>query len=243
MRLRFLPALLLVVAMAGTAFADSTGPGIGPDEALQRLMAGNARFVAETPAKQNLSAKRLATSQHGQAPYAIILSCADSRAPVELIFDEGVGDLFVIRVAGNVAATDEVGTAEYGADHLNVPLLVVMGHTQCGAVTAVVQGAEVHGSIPMLVAPIVPAVTAVEKSNPKHDRAALVPKVIEANVWQAIDDTMRQSPIIRARVAAGKLKVVGAIYHIDDGKVEWLGEHPMQARLLNYTSGPAKAHR
>ncbi|HEU6437592.1 MAG TPA: carbonic anhydrase [Nitratidesulfovibrio sp.] len=243
MRFRFLPILLLVAALTGTAFAGNQGPGIGPDEALQRLMAGNARFVAEAPARQNLTAKRLATAQHGQTPYATILSCADSRAPVELIFDEGVGDLFVIRVAGNVAATDEVGTAEYGADHLGVPLLVVMGHTQCGAVTAVVQGAEVHGSIPMLVAPIVPAVAAAEKSNPKLDRAALVPKAIEANVWQAIDDTMRQSPIIRTRVAEGKLKVVGAIYHLDDGKVEWLGEHPQQARLLSYTSGPAQAHK
>lgn len=243
MRLCFLSALLLMAAMAGTTFAGSPGPGIGPDEALQRLKEGNARFVAETPTRQNLATRRLATSKNGQTPYAIILSCADSRAPVELIFDKGVGDLFVIRVAGNVAATDEVGTAEYGADHLNVPLMVVMGHTQCGAVTAMVQGAEMHGSIPALVAPIAPALSVVEKSHPGLDRAALVPKVIEANVWQAIDDTMRQSPIIRARVAAGKLKVVGAIYHLDDGRVEWLGEHPLQATLLGYTGGPAKARK
>lgn len=240
MRLRFLSTLLLLAVMAGTAFAASSGPGIDPDQALQRLKEGNARFVADTPAKKDIAAKRLATSKDGQTPYAIILSCADSRAPVELIFDEGVGDLFVIRVAGNVAATDEIGTAEYGADHLNVPLMVVLGHTQCGAVTAVTQKAEVHGSIPRLVAPIAPAVTAAEKANPKLERSALVPKVIEANVWQAIDDTMRQSPIIRARVAAGKLKVVGAIYHLDDGKIEWMGEHPQQAKLLCYTGGPAE---
>lgn len=243
MRLRILPTLLLVTAMAGTAFAASNGPGISPDQALARLKEGNARFVADTPARPNLAGKRLLTSQNGQTPYAIVLSCADSRAPVELVFDQGIGDLFVIRVAGNVAATDEIGTAEYGADHLNVPLMVVLGHTQCGAVTAVAQGAEVHGNIPALVAPIVPAVAAAQKANPKLERSALVPKIIEANVWQAIDDMMRQSPIIRARVAAGKLKVVGGIYHLDDGKVEWMGEHPQQAKLLTYTSGPAEAHK
>ena len=151
MSLRILPSLLLVTAMAGTAVAASNGPGISPDQALARLKEGNARFVSDTPARPNLAGKRLLTSQNGQSPYAIVLSCADSRAPVELVFDQGIGDLFVIRVAGNVAATDEIGTAEYGADHLNVPLMVVLGHTQCGAVTAVAQGAEVHGNIPALV--------------------------------------------------------------------------------------------
>jgi carbonic anhydrase len=139
--------------------------------------------------------------------------------PVEILFDQGVGDLFVIKVAGNVADTDEIGSAEYGVDHLGTPVLMVLGHTYCGAVTAVTTGAEVHGSIPLLVDNIVPAVEKAKHEHPGAEKAELINAAIEANVWQAVDDIMTKSHAIAERAAAGKVLVVGAIYDILTGKV------------------------
>ncbi|MFN9972998.1 MAG: carbonic anhydrase, partial [Phycisphaerae bacterium] len=110
-----------------------------------------------------------------------MLGCADSRVPVERVFDQGIGDVFTVRVAGNVAKVDEIGSVEYAAGHMNVPLLVVLGHTKCGAVTAVVNNAKVGGSIPGLVSSIVPAVESARKLDPKATGEALIPLAIEAN--------------------------------------------------------------
>jgi len=222
------------VLCAAMAWASSTGPGVTPDEALTKLKDGNTRFVQGKCAYPNQGADRRAeTFKGGQHPYAVVLTCADSRVPPEVLFDQGIGDIFTIRVAGNVMATDEIGTAEYGVEHLAVPLLLVMGHTKCGAVTAVVAGDHVGGSIPKLVAPIAPAVRTAVKNNPNLDKAALVDKAIEENVWQAIADAVKGSPDIKRLAASGKLKIVGAVYHIDSGEVVWLGEHPAKARLLS----------
>lgn len=219
---------------AAMAWASSAGPGVTPDEALAKLKDGNVRFVqGKTTHPNQDAARRMETFKGGQHPFAVVLSCADSRVPPEILFDQGIGDVFSIRVAGNVMATDEIGTAEYGVDHLAVPLLVVMGHTKCGAVTAVVAGDHVGGSIPKLVAPIAPAVRTATKNNPNLDKAALVDKAIEENVWQAIADAVKGSPDIKRLAASGKLKIVGAIYHIDSGEVVWLGEHPAKAKLLS----------
>jgi len=122
------------------------------DEAIKVLKEGNSRCMSGAPKHPNQDQEcRLLTATMGQRPYATVLSCSDSRVPVEILFDTGIGDLFVIRIAGNVADVDEVGTIEYGVDHLGTPVLVVLGHTRCGAVTAVAQGAKLHGSIPQLV--------------------------------------------------------------------------------------------
>ncbi|MBD3266596.1 HAMP domain-containing protein, partial [bacterium] len=237
-------ALILLVGVFGTmhGWASNTGPGISPDEALQLLQEGNARYVTGNRSYPNLDAKRLATVASGQHPFATVISCSDSRVPPEHLFDRGLGDIFTIRVAGNVCDTDEIGSIEYGVDHLGTPLMVVLGHTGCGAVTAVVTEAEVHGSIPPLVDNIQPAVFAAQNIHPYLQGKALVPEAVKANVWQAIDDLFKHSPSTQERAKNGRVRVVGAIYHLEDGTVEWLGQHPKQDELLKYTSGPAAGH-
>jgi carbonic anhydrase len=231
----------LVLIVAGGA---GPGPGVSPDEALQQLKTGNAQFLAGENRHPRANAQRVAsTAQQGQHPVACILSCSDSRVPPEIIFGHGVGDLFVVRVAGNVCGDDELGSLEYGVDHLEAPLLVVMGHTGCGAVTAAVTGAELHGHVAALIDHIRPAVAAAQRLNPQLSGAELVPAAIQANVWESIRQLLKQSPIVRQRVAAGKLKVVGAVYAIEDGKVQWLDQFSDQARLLRASATGSDAPR
>ncbi len=167
-----------------------------------------------------------------------MITCADSRVSPEILFDVGLGDVFVVRVAGAVANTDQVGSVEYAVGHLDVPLLVVLGHSKCGAVAAVVRGEEVEGNIPDAVKNIDPVVRRVKAAQGGVSVDALIAASIEANTWQTVDDVFRSSPILREGVAAGKLRVVGAIYDLDSGGVKWLGTHPEQTRLLAYTDGP-----
>ncbi len=213
-----------------------------PNEAMTQLKAGNDRFATGHAIHPNQDRqRRMFTTAKGQHPFATVLACSDSRVPVELLFDQGVGDLFVIKVAGNVMDVDEIGSAEYGVDHLGTPVMLVLGHTHCGAVTAVVQGAEVHGSIPQLVDNIVPVVTKTKQEHPELTGDALVTAAVIDNIWQAITDLLTHSPATRARVAAGTLKVVGAVYDIDTGTIDWLGTHPKQAEIMA-AAGPVAAH-
>lgn len=218
--------------------ASSAGPGVSADEAMQQLKEGNARYAAGAPTHPSCSQdRRTATATGGQHPYVTILSCSDSRVPVEILFDKGLGEIFVVRVAGNVVDTDEAGSIEYGVDHLATPLMVVLGHTHCGAVTAVVQNAAVHGNIPPLVDNIKPAVAAARAKHPDLTGEPLVEEAVKANIWQGISDLLRTSAVTRERVKDGRLKVVGALYDIDSGKVEWLGSHPDEEQLLKKFSG------
>ncbi|MBF0176862.1 MAG: carbonic anhydrase [Magnetococcales bacterium] len=203
------------------SFASSeSAPGVSPEQALAWLKEGNARFIEGKPEHPNMTAKRITETNAGQHPFATIISCSDSRVPVEAVFDRGIGDLFVIRVAGNVADTDEIGTAEYGSGHLGVALVVVMGHTKCGAVTAVIKGDKVGGSIPKLVDNIIPA---AERSKAKQLTGdALVLDAIKENVKQSITDLTLHSEELDHLQKAGKVKFVGALYHTENGKVEWL---------------------
>lgn len=199
------------------------------------LKEGNARYAGGKSQHPHLDAERRgATVAQGQEPFATVLACSDSREPVELIFDRGIGDIFVVRVAGNVAGTSELASMEYGVSHLNTPLLIVMGHSKCGAVTAVVKGAELHGHLESLAAKIQPAVEKVKAETPAADEA--VPKAIQANVWQTIEDIIKQSSIIRDRIAAGRVQVMGALYDLEAGKVSWLGLHPAQDSLIALAS-------
>jgi len=231
-------SILVAAALAFTLGFPSGGgghesvKGPSPDEALSWLQSGNRRFLAGAPLATNLSLeRRLDTAKAGQRPFATVLGCSDSRAPLESIFHVGVGDLFAVRVAGNVADTDEIGTVEYGVEHLGTPLLVVLGHSSCGAVTAVVKGAKVEGSIPALVSKIIPAVARAKKS-PSGDEAALINASIHENVWQSISEILRRSPLTVELVKEGKLRIVGAHYRIDTGEIEWMGAHPDEGRLL-----------
>ncbi len=226
---------LLWVALAGrTGAADAEGPGgYAHATALTMLRDGNARFVGGKPNYPHQSAaRRTELAEKGQKPFATVLSCSDSRVPVELLFDQGLGDLFVVRVAGNVADTDEIGTIEYSVEHLGAPLLVVMGHTKCGAVTAVTEGGKLPGSIPKLVDNIQKPAKQVKVSNPGKNAKEILPQVIEANVWQSIDDLLTKSKIVHELAKSGKLKVVGALYDLDSGEVSFLGSHPKEGALL-----------
>ncbi len=233
--------VLTLVVVASQAWASSAGPGISADEAMKLLKEGNERYVAGTPKFFNEDqARREQTTNEGQKPYVSMLSCSDSRVPVELVFDAGIGEIFVIRVAGNVARTDEAGSIEYGVDHLGTPLLVVLGHTRCGAVTAVTKGEQVHGNIPPLVSNIAPAVAKVKAKQPDLADSALVSAVIHENVWQAIEDLFKSSEVVRNKAKDGSVRVVGAMYDITSGKVDWLGPHPEQDKLIAAASGAAQ---
>jgi carbonic anhydrase len=142
-----------------------------------------------------------------------------------------VGEIFTIRVAGNVSGTSETGTIEYGLGHLKTRLLVVMGHTKCGAVAAAASKAQLHGAVGELVSSIQPAVERAQRQHPSLDAAALTPHAIKENVWQSVFGLLK-SDEIRELVAKQEVKVVGAVYDIASGKVEWLGEHPWQHELI-----------
>jgi carbonic anhydrase len=223
-----LMSLMVSCGMMG-AFADS----YNPSEALDKLKSSNVRFSSGQSTHSNISAeRRKQVTTGGQHPFATIIACSDSRVPVEILFDQGVGDIFVIKVAGNVCNTDEIGSIEYGVDHLSTPVMVVLGHTHCGACTAVATGADVHGCIPDLIAPIRPALEKVQAAHPDLHGKALVPALVEANVWKAIEDLLLRSSSTRERTKDGRVKVVGAVYDIETGTVKWMGTHPEQDSFL-----------
>ncbi len=242
--------------------AHSATPSSAPadnvtaEEALKLLQEGNTRYVTGKTARPHADGlRRDQTAKAGQKPFVTIVSCSDSRVPVEIVFDCGIGDLFVIRVAGNVCDVDEIGTAEYGTEHLGTPLLVVLGHTRCGAVTAVATGAHLHGNISKLVDNIGPAIETVRKAHPDLNAESLVPAAIEANVRTAIADLLTNSEIVRGLVKSGKLRIEGGVYDLTSGKVDWLGPHPKQTELIakaeeagnphdaEHSAPPATAHK
>jgi len=232
--------LVLAAALAAPALAAGAGSGISAAEALRLLKEGQARYADGKPQHPRQDrARRALTAAQGQHPLAAILSCSDSRVPPEIIFDQGIGDLFVVRVAGNVAATDEIGSIEYAVDHLAAPLVVVLGNTQCGAVTAVVDDTKLPPNTANLVEPIKPAVDKAREANPQAAKDELLKAAITGNVWQALEDMLRLSPIIREKVKGGQAQVVGALYDFDYGQGQWLGPHPDQEKLVGTKKGAA----
>ena len=223
---------LLRPAPAGEAHATGVKDPTA-EQAQQLLEAGNARFVRQFRFAPNTGLPRVKeTAQNGQHPFVTILSCSDSRVPLEVIFDRGIGDIFVIRVAGNVVGDNETGSIEYGVEDVGTPLLVVLGHTKCGAVTAAATHAHTEGSITQLVGRIQPAVEKAKQSDPDMTEEALIKKATVENVWDGIEKLTKSSEIIRHLVSEHKLQVVGAIYDVETGKVEWLGEHADMKKLV-----------
>jgi carbonic anhydrase len=219
--------------LAGLVLAAEQPANVTPDEAIHRLVDGNSRFSQEKSVHPNNSSARVVeTGTKGQHPFAAILSCSDSRVPLEIVFDQGIGDIFVVRVAGNVCGVSEMGSIEYAVEHVGTPLVVVLGHTECGAVKAAATKAETHGNIKLLVDKIAPAVAKAQSQHPNLHGIELAPAVTELNVWQSIEGLFHHSAVTREYVQAGKLKVVAAIYDVKTGRVRWLGEHPRQSRLL-----------
>ncbi|MEN6576333.1 MAG: methyl-accepting chemotaxis protein [Phycisphaerales bacterium] len=243
---------VLAAAVAGGVAASvclAATPKPGPDAAIAILKDGNARFVAgqsSHPHSDNARLEQAGTENQGDYAYATVITCSDSRVPVERVFDAGVMDIFVIRVAGNVCDTDEIGSIEYGLAHVRTPVLVVLGHTQCGAVTAVTHA--IHGTghalernIPPLVNNIEPAVRRAMERHSDVQGDAIVPFAIEENVWQGIEDLFLASPATRDLVKSGQVKVVGAIYDVGTGKVQWLPEQNTLDILHRVESTPARA--
>ncbi len=229
----FIASLLSLLAFNAGVYASEAKSDVTSDESLSRLKAGNVRFISGSSIHPNLTpARRHETATSGQHPFATIIACSDSRGPVEAIFDAGVGDLFVVRVAGNVSDVDEIGTAEYGVEHLHTPLLIVMGHSACGAVTAVCKNAHVPGSIPKLVDNIGPAVKRIVKTSGDSVSPSLIDAAIRENVWQSIADLMEHSEIISKKVRGGELQILGAYYDLKSGEVQWMGAHPAQSKIV-----------
>jgi carbonic anhydrase len=189
--------------------------------ALARLKAGNKRYVDGRHELLDEIADRRRDSAGGQRPYAVILSCADSRVSPELIFDESVGALFVCRVAGNISTPQILGSVEYAVASFGSPLVMVLGHQRCGAVTATVEllaaGEQAEGSAQSIVDAIAPVVHATKRG--RAGEAAYLDKVIRANARAVAESIAKQSEIIRDAVAARKLKVVSGRYSLDSGKV------------------------
>ncbi|MFH1034972.1 MAG: carbonic anhydrase [Pseudomonadota bacterium] len=242
--------LFLCLGLAWPALAgDTPAAKPSPDQVLQMLKEGNARYAAGTSQAQHREPARMALAggaDQGLYAYATVLACSDSRVPPELIFDAGVMDIFVVRVAGNVAKTDEIGSIEYGLAHVHTPVLVVMGHSGCGAVNAVLAEVEGHGhelerNIPPLVAPIVPAVKRAQAKHPGKTGKELAPLAIEENVWQAVSSLFMASPATRNLVKENKAKVVGAIYDVGSGKVTFLPDAKVAQILARVEASPKKA--
>jgi carbonic anhydrase len=195
---------------------------ISADEALQRLMAGNERFLRGEAREPAFCPEHLADIAQGQRPFATLLGCSDSRVSPEHIFDVGLGELFVIRVAGNVFSAEVVGSMQYGVAHLKTPLVVVLGHEGCGAVHAAIQ-AKYHGErhlsrIQKLVDAIVPG---LPEFDPIASEDEFEARAGESNVRWTIRQIM-ESPEAKARQAEGRVKLVGAIYEIETGRVRLL---------------------
>ncbi len=240
----FFQCILLALALVIFTGSSSGTPGMTAEASLERLKNGNSRAVAGNRTYPNTSSERVAElARDGQKPFVTILSCSDSRVPLEALFDAGYGDLFVIRVAGNVADVDEIGSIEYGAGHLGTPLVLVLGHTQCGAVTAVASGDKVSGSIPALVEEIGVPVKQAKTELPNASVGEVVERAIKLNVHSSMETILRRSPEMSELVKEGKASLIGAIYHLESGKIEWLGEHPSQAAILKEAEKEAPAHK
>ena len=215
--------LFIFYSFVGASQDPSDSPQISSDEALQQLKEGNDRFIAGQSLRPHSELSRLElTANEGQHPVATVLGCSDSRVPHELLFDQGFGDIFSVRVAGNICADNEMGSIEYAVEHLQTPLLVVLGHTQCGAVTATVKHDHAEGHIKSLVGHIVPAAERAKKMHPDASPEELVNVTIEENVYCAIETLLKESEIVRNAVESQQLKIVPAVYDISTGKVEWL---------------------
>jgi carbonic anhydrase len=201
---------------------------ITAQEALNRLQEGNRRFVAGNHHSDNVDIiSHREELVHGQQPFATIVGCSDSRAPVECIFDQGPGDLFVVRVAGNVLTSTQIGSVEFAVEKLGCPLVVVMGHTRCGAIQATLaalrqppQTLSVH--LQSLVEYLRPSVEAVLEDSETRSEEDLVALGVRANVRHSVHLLEEQSEIVRRHIQQGDASVIGAEYALETGKVEFL---------------------
>lgn len=189
---------------------------ISPNRAVEMLKEGNQRFLDKNELDRDLHLQVSQTSS-GQFPYAVVLSCIDSRVPVELVLDQGVGDIFSARVAGNIINEDILGSIEYACGVAGSKAILVLGHSKCGAVTAACKGVEL-GNITALLSKVKPAIANIKQ----RDGEVEVEEVTKANVHQSIKEIREKSSILADLETEGKIKIVGAVYHVEDGRVSYL---------------------
>lgn len=199
---------LFAVVLAVSNYAQNA------DKSLAKLKEGNKRYASNKPTHQNQSGKHREEVAKGQKPFAVVVTCSDSRVPPEILFDQGIGDLFVIRTAGNIVDDIGLGSIEYAVEHLKVPLVVVLGHERCGAVDATVKGGEAPGHIRVLVSNIIRAVDKV-----RSKKGDLLENSIKQNVDNVVEQIKTSKPILEEFFHQKKIKVIGACYDLDDGVV------------------------
>ena len=213
--MRVLIAAAVVVAACCLVGAREAVPSA--DAVIAELKAGNAHHVAKKYAHPHQTSARQRELATGQHPHCALLTCADSRVAPEIVFDQGLGDIFDVRVAGNVAGTSETASLEYAAEHLHVPLIVVMGHSNCGAVSAALEGGTLPGKLPDLMAMIRPAV-----DQSAHEPGDRVANTVRDNVAHVVRQLLAARPVLTELAESGKLRIVGAVYSLETGKVDWL---------------------
>lgn len=219
--------LVFLLAFFATTLSAQTRNPITADQAIERLKAGNSRFVQGKTIHPRQSPERIREVAKGQKPYAVIVGCADSRVPNEIIFDEGLGDLFIIRTAGQVSAAASFGSIEYAEAVLGTNLIVVLGHTECGAVTAACNYQKpVPGSIIALVNAIKPAALHAEAQvkSGQIKQKDFVNATVRENVRMQVEQLRNLEPVLAQAVRTGEVKIVGAVYNLATGVVEFLPE-------------------
>jgi carbonic anhydrase len=215
---RFIPTLFLMFSLTifvGDSFSQEPAAPTA-DAALKLLKDGNDRFAQDKLAPRNLGAERRALLAKGQKPFAVVLACADSRVAPELIFDQGLGDIFVLRVAGNLTDPLILGSIEFAVGQMNTPLIVVLGHEKCGAVDAALTKKAFPGNLGTLVKDV-----HVGKDLPKENAEAL-PIAIKNNVVFQLSQMTARSELLKEEAKSKKVKIVGGVYRLGSGKVEWV---------------------
>jgi carbonic anhydrase len=196
------------------------GPTVAPAEAISKLKEGNGRYTGGNLQHPGQTAERRAELAKTQHPFVTIVSCSDSRVPPEIVFDQGLGDLFVVRVAGNVIDDHALGSIEYSVDHLGVRLILVLGHQSCGAVQAARETIAAKGKAPGHIQSLVTAIRPAVEATAKGDLEA----TIKANVNNVVQALRSSTPILKAKVDSGDVRVIGGYYSLDTGAVTWLDE-------------------
>ena len=225
-RSQFVSWLIAVSLVGGSQFARAADPAhpeqptVAPAEAIAKLKEGNARYTSGNLQHPGQTTERRAELTKSQHPFAIILSCSDSRVPPEIVFDQGLGDLFIVRVAGNVLNDEGLGSIEYGVEILGARFIVVLGHQSCGAIDAAMKTVAAKGKAPGHIQSLVTAIKPVVTATPKGD----LDTMIKANVKHVADALRSSTPILKAKVDSGDIRVIGGYYSLDTGAVTFLDE-------------------
>ena len=201
--------------MAVPVFADSTTPSVTPVVAWRKLTIGNRRFATGHTQHPNQTTGRREEVAKSQHPFAVIVGCSDSRLSPEIVFDQGLGDLFVVRVAGNIVDDNALGSIEYAVEHLGARLIVVLGHEKCGAVAAAVASDHADGHVDSIVKAIQPAVVKA-----KAEPGDVVDNAVKENVRQVVTEIRTSEPVLEKLVKSGKIRVIGARYDLDSGRLQ-----------------------